>query len=83
MDMSLMLSEQVALSNSHWSVFNLQELTGSEELTGTVLKHYLSHLLYIGTKNREKNNILKILNLLTLTQKVRITRVLIPACEYT
>ena len=45
MDMSLMLLEQVALSNSHWSVFNLQELPGSEELTGTVLKHYLSHFL--------------------------------------
>ena len=45
MDMSLMLLEQVALSNSHWSVFNLQDLTGSEELTGTVLKHYLSHFL--------------------------------------
>ena len=45
MDMSLMLLEQVALSNSHWSVFNLQELTGSEGLTGTVLKHYLSHFL--------------------------------------
>ena len=43
MDMSLMLLEQVALSNSHWSVFNLQELPGSEKLTGTVLKHYLSH----------------------------------------
>ena len=41
MDMSLMLLEQVALSNSHWSVFNLQDLPGSEELTGTVLKHYL------------------------------------------
>ena len=40
-----MLLEQLALSNSHWSVFNLQELTESEELTGTVLKHYLSHLL--------------------------------------
>ena len=36
MDRSLMLLEQVALSNSHWSVFNLQDLTGSEELTGTV-----------------------------------------------
>ena len=34
-------------------------------------------------KKREKNYILKILNLLTLTQKVGITRVLIPACEYT
>ena len=45
MDKSLMLLEQVALSNSHWSVFNLQELPGSEELTGTVLKHYLSHFL--------------------------------------
>ena len=45
MDMSLMLLEQVALFNSHWSVFNLQDLTGSEELTGTVLKHYLSHFL--------------------------------------
>ena len=45
LDMSLMLLEQVALSNSHWSVFNLQELPGSEELTGTVLKHYLSHFL--------------------------------------
>ena len=45
MDMSLMLLEQVALSNSHWSVFNLQDLTGSEELTGTVLIHYLSHFL--------------------------------------
>ena len=45
MDMSLMLLEQVALSNSQWSVFNLQELPGSEELTGTVLKHYLSHFL--------------------------------------
>ena len=45
MDMSLMLLEQVALSNSHWSVFNLQELPGSEELSGTVLKHYLSHFL--------------------------------------
>ena len=33
------------LSNSHWSVFNLQDLPGSEELTGTVLKHYLSHFL--------------------------------------
>ena len=42
MDMSLML---LALSNSHWSVFNLQEIPGSEELTGTVLKHYLSHFL--------------------------------------
>ena len=45
MDMSLMLLEQVALSNSHWSVFNLPELPGSEGLTGTVLKHYLSHFL--------------------------------------
>ena len=45
MDMSLMLLELVALSNSHWSVFNLQKLPGSEELTGTVLKHYLSHIL--------------------------------------
>ena len=36
-----MLLEQVALSNSHWSVFNLQDLPGSEELTGTVLKYYL------------------------------------------
>ena len=35
MDMSLMLLEQVALSNSHWGVFNLQELPGNEELTGT------------------------------------------------
>ena len=35
----------MALSNSHWSVFNLQGLTGSEELTGTVLKYYLSHFL--------------------------------------
>ena len=43
MGMSLMLL--VALSNSHWSVFNLQDLPGSEELTGTVLKHYLSHFL--------------------------------------
>ena len=40
-----MLLEQVALYNSHWSVFNLQELPGSEELTGTVLKQYLSHFL--------------------------------------
>ena len=31
MDRSLMLLEQVALSNSHWSVSNLQELTGSGE----------------------------------------------------
>ena len=45
MGMSLMLLEQVALSNSHWSVFNLQDLPGSEELTGTVLNHYLSHFL--------------------------------------
>ena len=35
MDISLMLLEQVALSTSHWGVFNLQELTGSEELAGT------------------------------------------------
>ena len=35
MVMSLMLLEQVPLSKSHWSVFNLQELAGSEELTGT------------------------------------------------
>ena len=100
MDISLMLLEQVALSNSHWSVFNLQGLPESEDLTGTVLKHYLSHFLIyyliflLGFKirrectihwykKREKNNILKILNLLTLTQKVRITRVLIPACKYT
>ena len=34
-------------------------------------------------KIEKKNNILKILNLLTLTQKVMITRVVIPACEYT
>ena len=34
-------------------------------------------------KIEKKNNILKILNLLTLTQKVRITRVVISACEYT
>ena len=60
MDMSLMLLEQVALSNSHWSVFNLQELTGSEELTGTVLKHYLSHfliyylILFLGFKIRRE-----------------------------
>ena len=45
MDMSLMLLEREALSNSHWSVFNLQELPGSEELTRTVLKNYLSHFL--------------------------------------
>ena len=38
MGMSLMLLEQVALSNSHWSVVNLQDLPGSEELTGTVLR---------------------------------------------
>ena len=35
MVMSLMLLEQVPLSNSHWSVVYLQELPGSEELTGT------------------------------------------------
>ena len=35
MDMSLMLIEQVALSNFHWSVFNLQDLPGNEDLTGT------------------------------------------------
>ena len=35
----------MALFNYLWSVFNLQELPGSEELTGTVLKHYLSHFL--------------------------------------
>ena len=35
MVMSLMLLEQVLLSKSHWSVFNLQELLGGEELTGT------------------------------------------------
>ena len=45
MDMSLMILEQVALSNCHLSVFNLQELPGIEELTGTVLKQYLSHFL--------------------------------------
>ena len=45
MVMSLMLLEQVALSNSHWSVFNIQELPGSEELTGTDYKHCLSHYL--------------------------------------
>ena len=94
MVMSLMLLKQLPFSNSHWSVFNLQELPGSEELTGTDKKDYLSHfliyyliflgnVLYIRTKKREKNNILKILKLLTLTQKVRITRVLIPACDYT
>ena len=38
-----MFLEQVALSNSHWSVFNLQELPGSEELTGTDYKPYLSN----------------------------------------
>ena len=32
MVMSLMLLEQVPLSNSHWSVFNLQELPGRETL---------------------------------------------------
>ena len=42
MDMSLMLLEQVALSNSHWSVFNLQELTGSEELTGALFNILLN-----------------------------------------
>ena len=62
MDMSLMLLEQVALSNSHWSVFNLQELPGSEELTGTVLKHYLSHFLiyylfFLGFKIRRESTI--------------------------
>ena len=35
MVMSLMLLEQVPLSKSHWSVFNLQELPGGEELKGT------------------------------------------------
>ena len=60
MGMSLMLLEQVALSNSHWSVFNLQDLPGSEELTGTVLKHYLSHfliynlILFLGFKIRRE-----------------------------
>ena len=60
MDMSLMLLEQVALSNSHWRVFNLQELLGSEELTGTVLKHYLSHfsisylIFFLGFKIRRE-----------------------------
>ena len=60
MDMSLMFLEQVALSNSHWSVFNLQELPGSENLTGTVLKHYLSHfliyylILFLGFKIRRE-----------------------------
>ena len=34
-----MLLEQVALSNSHLSVFNLQELPGGEELTGTDTKN--------------------------------------------
>ena len=60
MGMSLMLLEQVALSNSHWSVFNLQDLPGSEKLTGTVLKHYLSHfliyklILFLGFKIRRQ-----------------------------
>ena len=60
MGMSLMLLEQVALSYSHWSVFNLQDLPGSEELTGTVLKHYLSHfliynlILFLGFKIRRE-----------------------------
>ena len=35
MDMSLMLLEEVAFSSSYWIVFNLQELPGTEELTGT------------------------------------------------
>ena len=60
MGMSLMLLEQVALSNSHWSVFNLQDLPGSEELTGTVSKHYLSFfliynlILFLGFKIRRE-----------------------------
>ena len=60
MGISLMLLEQVALSNSHWSVFNLQDLSGSEELTGTVLKHYLGHfltynlILFLGFKIRRE-----------------------------
>ena len=63
MGMSLMLLEQVALSNSHWSVFNLQDLPGGEELTGTVLKHYLSHfliynlILFLGFKIRRESTI--------------------------
>ena len=35
MVLSLKLLDQVPLSNSHWRVFNPQELTASEELTGT------------------------------------------------
>ena len=60
MGISLMLLEQVALSNSHWSVFNLQDLPGSEELTGRVLKHYLSDfltynlILFLGFKIRRE-----------------------------
>ena len=57
MGMSLMLLEQVAFSNSHWSVFNLQDLPGSEEL---ILKHYLRHfliynlILFLGFKIRRE-----------------------------
>ena len=55
--------EQVALSNSHWSVFNLQEIPGNEELTGTDLKHYLSHysiyylIFILGFKIRRERTI--------------------------
>ena len=90
----LMLLEQVPFFNSHWSVFNLRELPGSEELTlfkslSNILLDCLFRMIKKGMyytlewKKEKRNNILKILNLLTLTQKVRITREIIPACEYT
>ena len=47
MDMSLMLLEHVTLSNSHWSVFNLQELPGNEELTRNRLKPLFKSLFNI------------------------------------
>ena len=56
MVMSLMLLEQVALSNSHLSVFNLQELQESEELK-TLFRSLFNILLdffWLGFKIRRE-----------------------------
>ena len=60
MAMSLILLEQVPLCNSHWSVFNLQELTGSEELTDRqkrYLGHYSTYYLIFFWDLRQEGNV--------------------------
>ena len=56
MDMSLMLLEQVALSNSHWSVFNLLGLGINRDSLKTLFKSLFNILLniFLGFKIRRE-----------------------------